>query len=162
MLNQLSALNPLSLRILVAGVVLVASFGAGWAVNGWRCEARERKTAGEYATALQTAMIEARRREAEMSEEIAAIDAQRTKEVQDAQADNDRLRADVASGVKRLRVRAKCPAGVSAPPAASGVDTDAAAELSGAARQDYHALRAGIAQVTGQLLACQDYVRAVR
>ena len=153
--------SPSSLRAIAAIGVLVASFGSGWVVNGWRWEARERKIASEYATALQTAMIEARQREAESAERVAEIDAKRTKEVQDAQRANDRLRADVAAGARRLRVRAKCPAGVSAPPAASGVDSDPTAELSSSARQDYHALRAGIAQVTGQLLACQDYVRII-
>ncbi len=41
--------------------------------------------------------------------DVAALDARYTKELADARAENETLRADVAAGRKRLRVNATCP-----------------------------------------------------
>ncbi|EEY9640431.1 lysis protein, partial [Escherichia coli] len=40
--------------------------------------------------------------------DVAALDARYTKELADARAENETLRADVAAGRKRLRVNATC------------------------------------------------------
>ncbi|NQS96767.1 lysis protein, partial [Yersinia enterocolitica] len=39
---------------------------------------------------------------------VAAIDIKYTKELADAKSENDRLRADIASGTKRLQLNATC------------------------------------------------------
>ncbi len=51
--------------------------------------------------------------------DVAALDARYTKELADARAENETLRADVAAGRKRLRVNATCP-GTPATPCVTG------------------------------------------
>ncbi|EHS1608704.1 lysis protein, partial [Escherichia coli] len=44
--------------------------------------------------------------------DVAALDAKYSRELADARAENETLRADVAAGRKRLRVKATCPGSV--------------------------------------------------
>ncbi len=49
--------------------------------------------------------------------DVAALDAKYSRELADARAENETLRADVAAGRKRLRINATCPGSVrEAPP----------------------------------------------
>jgi prophage endopeptidase len=89
-----------------------------------------------------------------------AIDQQYTQELSSVEAENDRLRADVDSGNRRLLVKAACPA-VPADAGAARVDDGATIELTADARQDYHRLRAQIAADEKKLAGLQDYVRTV-
>ena len=45
--------------------------------------------------------------------DVAALDAKYSRELADARAENETLRADVAAGRKRLRINATCPGSVS-------------------------------------------------
>ncbi|EHV9231576.1 lysis protein, partial [Escherichia coli] len=54
--------------------------------------------------------------------DVAALDAKYSRELADARAENETLRADVAAGRKRLRVKATCPGSVREAPTTSGVD----------------------------------------
>lgn len=87
-----------------------------------------------------------------------AIDQQRTEELSRAEDENERLRADVAAGRRRLSVRATCPA-VPTDTGAAGVDDGATVELAADARHDYYRLRAQIAADEQKLAGLQDYVR---
>lgn len=89
-----------------------------------------------------------------------AVDQQHTKELSDARAENDRLRADVAAGGRRLLVKAACPA-VPVDAATAGLAHAGATELAADARPDYHALRSEIALSRQMILGLQQYVREV-
>jgi hypothetical protein len=93
----------------------------------------------------------------------AAIDTQRTTELDHAIDENDRLRAAVRAGTVRLRIAAACPAqratDVPSTTAAPSVDAQAAEVVGDAARAVLD-LRAAMIAERAQLLALQDYARA--
>ncbi|MZX02156.1 lysis protein [Escherichia coli] len=64
--------------------------------------------------------------------DVAALDAKYTKELADAKAENETLRADVAAGRKRLRINATCPGSVREAPTTSGVDNATGPQLASA------------------------------
>lgn len=90
--------------------------------------------------------------------DVAVLDEKYTKELADAKAENDALRADVAAGRRRLRIRAVCPA-VREATAASGVGDAAAPRLADAAERDYFILRDRLMTMQKQLEGAQEYIR---
>ncbi|WP_407226607.1 lysis protein [Enterobacter hormaechei] len=89
--------------------------------------------------------------------DVAALDAKYTKELADAQAENDRLRADVVAGKRRLQIAATCSKDETT--GASGLVDDSSPRLTADAELNYWRLRDGIASVTKQLTGLQAYVR---
>lgn len=162
----------IDLRLAAAGAALLAAFGAGWAVNGWRVGAEVDRLKSEHAasvaTANRSALVLQQRLDAErdrQAAELAAIDAAGQARLRSAQDENDRLQRCIADGTCGLRVnvtRGACPAGT-VPGAAptSSVDSGAGAELTPDARRNYFALRNGLGRVHAKLDACQDALRKV-
>ena len=91
--------------------------------------------------------------------DVAELDARYTKELADANATIESLRADVFAGRKWLRVKAVCP-DMHKTTAASGVDDGASPRLTDTAQRDYFVLRERIETVTNQLNGLQEYVRS--
>ena len=89
--------------------------------------------------------------------DVAALDAKYTKELADAQAENDRLRADVVAGKRRLQIAATCSRDETT--GASGLVDGSSPRLTADAELNYWRLRDGIATVTKQLTGLQEYVR---
>ena len=89
--------------------------------------------------------------------DVAALDAKYTKELADAQAENDRLRADVVAGKRRLQIAATCTKDETT--GASGLVDGSSPRLTADAELNYWRLRDGIATVTKQLTGLQEYVR---
>ncbi|GBE72239.1 lysis protein [Enterobacter roggenkampii] len=89
--------------------------------------------------------------------DVAALDAKYTKELADAQAENDRLRADVVAGKRRLQIAATCSKDETA--GASGLVDGSSPRLTADAELNYWRLRDGIDTVTKQLTGLQEYVR---
>lgn len=87
---------------------------------------------------------------------VAAMDEKYTKDLDDAKAEIEALRADVASGRRRLQLSAKCPKS-----AAGGVGDDATAGLTTDAERNYWRLRAGISTLTKQVIYLQDYINTI-
>ena len=79
--------------------------------------------------------------------DVAELDARYTKELADANATIESLRADVFAGRKWLRVKAVCP-DMHKTTAASGVDDGASPRLTDTAQRDYF------------VLSLQEYVRS--
>lgn len=95
---------------------------------------------------------------------LAALDQKAQKEKTDALAENEKLRADVAAGTRRLRIAGSCRAsGVDVPSAAgaAGVDNAGTVELSPVAGSTVLAARAGIIADQAALKALQEYVTHV-
>ncbi|ELC8786512.1 lysis protein [Salmonella enterica] len=92
--------------------------------------------------------------------DVAALDAKYTKELDDAKAENDALRDDVAAGRRRLYVNATCPTVPTGKSTATArVDNATSATLTANAERNYWRLRDGISTVTKQLEGAQEYIR---
>lgn len=89
--------------------------------------------------------------------DVAALDAKYTKELADANAENNRLRADVVAGKRRLQIAATCSKDETT--GSSGLVDGSSPRLTADAELNYWRLRDGIAAVTKQLTGLQEYVR---
>ena len=119
-----------------------------------------RDLAEKTAAAYQAVLAD----QQQQNDRLAAIDAQHTKELDDAKRKIDIAESDVRAGRSRLRVAATCPgAATGVPPAAvaTGVDDAAGPRLDDAAVGHYFALRRGIAQADKQIAGLQAYVTEV-
>ncbi len=98
-------------------VLLVACGALSLGLNHYRDNAitykeqRDKKVSElELANATITDMQQRQR-------DVAALDARYSRELADARAENETLRADVAAGYRRLRINATCPVPCVKPPA---------------------------------------------
>ncbi|PBN64809.1 lysis protein [Escherichia coli] len=130
-----------------------------WAVNHYRDNAitykeqRDKKVSElELANATITDM-QVRQRD------VAALDAKYSKELADARAENETLRADVAAGRKRLRINATCHGTVREATGTSGVDNATGPRLADTAERDYFILRERLMMMQKQLEGAQEYIR---
>ncbi|EMG5773569.1 TPA: lysis protein [Yersinia enterocolitica] len=92
---------------------------------------------------------------------VAAIDIKHTKELADAKSENERLRADIANGTKRLQLNATCTKPMSKTTGPASVPDDASARLTDSAERDYLSLRERIGIATSQINGLQDYITNV-
>ncbi|EKN5163602.1 lysis protein [Yersinia enterocolitica] len=92
---------------------------------------------------------------------VVAIDIKYTKELADAKSENERLRADIANGTKRLQLNATCSKPVSKTTGPASVPDDASARLTDSAERDYLSLRERIGIATSQINGLQDYITNV-
>ncbi|HDL8497005.1 TPA: lysis protein [Yersinia enterocolitica] len=90
---------------------------------------------------------------------VAAIDIKHTKELADAKSENERLRADIASGAKRLQLNATCTKPVSKTTGPASVPDDASARYDAEFERNYLSLRERIGIATTQIAGLQSYIR---
>ena len=88
--------------------------------------------------------------------DVAELDAKYTKELADARAENETLRADVAAGRKRLQVAATCAKSTTG---ASSMGDGESPGLTADAELNYYRLRSGIDKITAQVNYLQEYIR---
>ncbi|WP_096254152.1 lysis system i-spanin subunit Rz [Escherichia coli] len=84
--------------------------------------------------------------------DVAALDAKYSRELADARAENETLRADVAAGRKRLGT-------VREATGTSGVDNATGPRLADTAERDYFILRERLMTMQKQVEGAQDYIR---
>ncbi|MBF8766369.1 lysis protein [Pseudomonas putida] len=89
------------------------------------------------------------------------LDKQRFQEMSDAKNQIDTLRDQLASGAKRVLVRATCPTAVSAAAGTTSLDDAREPALTATAGQDYLRLREQIVTTEAQLAGLQEYYRQV-
>ncbi|WP_105463335.1 lysis protein [Escherichia coli] len=141
-------------------IALLVACGALWLAtdhyrdNAITYKAQRDKKARELGLANAT-ITDMRQRQ----RDVAALDARYTKELADARAENETLRADVAAGRKRLRVNATCPGTVREATATSGVDNASGPRLADTAERDYFTLRDRLMTMQKQLEGAQAYIR---
>ena len=141
-------------------IVLAVGCGALWlAANHYRDNAitykaqRDKKARElELANATITDM-QVRQRD------VAALDAKYSRELADARAENETLRADVAAGRKRLRINATCSGTVREATGTSGVDNATGPRLADTVTRDYFTLRERLMTMQKQLEGAQEYIR---
>lgn len=95
------------------------------------------------------------------SQTVAAIDIKYTKELADAKSENERLRADIATGTKRLQLNATCTKPVPKTTAPASVDDVTSPRLNESAERDYLTLRERIDIATSQINGLQAYITNV-
>ncbi|ENW9095677.1 lysis protein [Escherichia coli] len=144
---------------IISALVICIIVCLSWAVNHYRDNAitykeqRDKKVSElEQANATITDMQQRQR-------DVAALDARYSRELADARAENETLRADVAAGRKRLRINATCPGSVREAPTTSGVDNATGPQLADTVTRDYFTLRERLMTMHKQLEGAQDYIR---
>ncbi|HGG1577479.1 TPA: lysis protein, partial [Escherichia coli] len=120
-----------------------------WAVNHYRDNAITYKEQRDKATSIIADMQKRQR-------DVAELDARYTKELADANATIESLRADVSSGRKRLQVAATCAKSTTR---ASGMGDGESPGLTADAEFNYYRLRSGIDRITAQVNYLQEYIR---
>ncbi|EKN3834105.1 TPA: lysis protein [Yersinia enterocolitica] len=92
---------------------------------------------------------------------VAAIDIKHTKELADAKSENERLRADIASGAKRLQLNATCTKPVSKTTGPASIPDDASPRYDAEFERNYLSLRERIGIATSQINGLQAYINNV-
>ncbi|MCO9921727.1 lysis protein, partial [Salmonella enterica subsp. enterica serovar Mbandaka] len=90
------------IKAIIASVIICIIVCLSWAVNHYRDNAITYKEQRDKATSIIADMQKRQR-------DVAELDARYTKELADANATIESLRADVSAGRKRLQVSATCP-----------------------------------------------------
>ncbi|EAT7028926.1 lysis protein [Salmonella enterica] len=88
----------------------------------------------------------------------AALDAKYTQELADAKAESEKLRADLASGRRRLQLHAVCVSAAARDTATTGATNATAARLTPDAERDYQRLRTDARATTDQVEGLQQYI----
>jgi len=153
-------------------MAFVAGAALAWWVEGLRWDADASKLNESHTAALKKQSDQAvidltnqqKRTEAAQSA-LAALDAKHTKEMVDEQAKNDKLRADVAAGTRRVRIAAAnlatCQLVGNSTSGTGGVGDAAQVELSGAGGRAVLDLRASAIKDDQVIRYFQDYIRKI-
>ena len=145
------------LAAIISAIVICLIVSLGWLASHYHDNAtefkRQRDKVTEQLSLANDTIADMQTRQ----RDVAALDAKYTKELADAQAENDRLRADVVAGKRRLQIAATCSK--DGTPGTSGVVDGSSPRLTADAELNYWRLRDGIATVTKQLTGLQEYVR---
>ncbi|ENG4126637.1 lysis protein [Escherichia coli] len=141
---------------IISALVICFIVCLSWAVNHYRdnamtYKAQRDKNARELKLANSTITdMQMRQRD------VAELDARYTKELADANATIESLRADVSAGRKRLQVAATCAKSTTG---ASGMGDGESPRLTADAELNYYRLRSGIDRITAQVNYLQEYIR---
>ena len=141
---------------IISALVICIIVCLSWAVNHYRDNAiaykeqRDKKVSElKQATATISDMQQRQR-------DVAELDARYTKELADANATIESLRADVSAGRKRLQVAATCAKSTTG---ASSMGDGESPRLTADAELNYYRLRSGIDKITAQVNYLQEYIR---
>ncbi|EPE1997714.1 lysis protein [Escherichia coli] len=144
---------------IISALIICIVVCLSWAVNHYRDNAiaykeqRDKKVSELKQATATIADMQQRQRD------VAALDAKYSRELANAQAENETLRADVTAGRKRLRINATCPGSVREATATARVGNDASVELSPVAGRNVLAIRDGIISDQAALRTLQEYIR---
>ena len=141
---------------IISALVICIIVCLSWAVNHYRdnaitYKAQRDKNVRELEKANAT-IADMRKRQ----RDVAELDARYTKELADANATIESLRADVSAGRKRLQVAATCAKSTTG---ASSMGDGESPGLTADAELNYYRLRIGIDRITAQVNYLQEYIR---
>ncbi len=146
------------LTAIISALIICIIVCLSWAVNHYRDNAiaykeqRDKKVSELKQATATIADMQQRQRD------VAALDAKYSRELANAKAENETLRADVAAGRRRLHIKAVCQS-VREATTASGVDNAASPRLADTAERDYFTLRERLVTMQKQLEGAQEYIR---
>ncbi|EJT5229245.1 lysis protein [Escherichia coli] len=130
-------------------ILLVVCGALSLGLNHYRDNAIAYKELRDKATSIIDDMQKRQR-------DVAELDARYTKELADANATIESLRADVSAGRKRLQVAATCAKSTTG---ASSMGDGESPGLTADAELNYYRLRSGIDKITAQVNYLQEYIR---
>ncbi|HBH5257044.1 TPA: lysis protein [Escherichia coli] len=130
-------------------ILLVVCAVLSLGLNHYRDNAIAYKEQRDKATSIIDDMQKRQR-------DVAELDARYTKELADANATIESLRADVSAGRKRLQVAATCAKSTTG---ASSMGDGESPGLTADAELNYYRLRSGIDRITAQVNYLQEYIR---
>ena len=139
--------------LIVPGVILLLALASWFSYSSYKGEKKRADDAEQSLSLAKATITDMQTRQ----RDVAALDAKYTKELADANAENNRLRADVVAGKRRLQIAATCSKDETT--GASGLADGSSPRLTADAELNYWRLRDGIATVTKQLTGLQEYVR---
>ncbi|EAA8475361.1 lysis protein [Salmonella enterica] len=145
------------LTAIICAVVICLLVSMGWAVNHYRDNAITYKGQRDTATHKLKLANETIDGMQGRQRDVAALDARYTKELADANATIESLRADVSAGRKRLQVAATCAKSTTG---SSGMGDGESPRLTADAELNYYRLRSGIDRITAQVNYLQEYIRS--
>ena len=154
---------------LVVLVAIACSFT--WKVDAWRygkqladLSASHQADLTAISSAAAAQVRQALERQQATQKALAELDAKATTEKAHALAENEKLRADVAAGDRRLRIAGRCSAdssNLSDTTSTARVDDGGTVELAGVAGRTVFDIRAGIIKDRAALKGLQEYVLKV-
>ncbi|EEZ6973074.1 lysis protein [Escherichia coli] len=141
---------------IISALVICIIVCLSWAVNHYRDNAiafkEQRDNKASELEKANATIADMRKRQ----RDVAELDARYTKELADANATIESLRADVSAGRKRLQVAATCAKSTTG---ASGMGDGESPRLTADAELNYYRLRSGIDRITAQVNYLQEYIR---
>ncbi|TKY80257.1 lysis protein [Pectobacterium polonicum] len=161
----------------IAGLALVTGIIAGgsfcWWLTATSYDADIATLKSEHALVLKSVSDKAaadseaaRNREHNFQQQIAALDAEHAKERENAKRENERLRADIVSGKRRVQFAsaalATCEQSAGAVRSASGLGNATAVQLSPTAGRNILDIRTGINDDQAKLIYLHEYIRALQ
>ncbi|EAU3169497.1 lysis protein [Salmonella enterica] len=149
-------MNRTTLAFIVFMVAAVAVLG--FTADRWHSRFTRAEKASKEAVALADARQQTIDDMTQRQRQNAALDAKYTKELADAKAESEKLRADLASGRRRLQLHAVCMPATASNTAATGTTDAAAARLTPDAERDYQRLRTEARAITHQVEGLQQYI----
>lgn len=163
--------------VIIAAASLVAGIIAGgafcWWITSTSYDADIATLKSEHALALKSVSDKAaedseaaRSREHGFQQQIAALDTEHTKERENAQRENAKLAADIATGRRRVQFAkadlATCELSSGAVRSAGSLGNATAIQLSTTAGRNILDIRAGIKDDQAKLVYLHDYIRALQ
>ena len=155
------------------GIVLLSAIACffTWKVDVWRygkelasLNAAHQAELSAIANAASTQVRQALDKQQAAEQARTDLDTRATKEKAYVLAENEKLRADVAAGDRRLRIAGRCSASSSNMPdtaVAARLDDGGNVELAGAAGRTVFDIRAGIIKDRSAMKGLQEYVLEV-
>ncbi|XYQ53260.1 lysis system i-spanin subunit Rz [Pectobacterium carotovorum] len=163
--------------VIIAAVSLVAGTIVGgafcWWITSTSYDADIATLKSEHALVLKSLSDRAaadseaaRGREHGFQQQIAALDTKHTKDREDAKRENERLRADIVSGKRRVQFAsaalATCELSSGAVRSASSMGNATGVQLSPTAGRNILDIRTGINDDQAKLVYLHEYIRALQ
>lgn len=144
-------------QALIALFVVCLAGGLIWSNNHYHSKYEAEKKRADSAESLAQQRLDTINDMQVRQRDNAALDAKYTKELADERAENERLRADIATGKRKLQLNATCPK--SETTGTSSLGDGESPRLTADAELNYFSLRDGISRITKQVNYLQDYIR---
>ncbi|MFS9881933.1 lysis protein [Salmonella enterica] len=142
----------------IIACLFITVLGASFAADRWHSSYVRAEKARWEAVALADARQQTIDDMTQRQRRNAALDAKYTQELADAYAESEKLRADLASGRRRLQLHAVCMPATAGHTATTGTTDAAAARLTPDAERNYQRLRTESKAVTAQVNGLQQYI----
>ncbi|EBK3087192.1 lysis protein [Salmonella enterica] len=149
-------MNRITTGVIVSLLVVAAALA--WTTDRYHGNAVKYKDQRDTATHSLKLANETIDDMTKRQRDVTALDAKYTQEIADAKAESEKLRADLASGRRRLQLHAVCMPATAGNTAATGATDAAAARLTPDAERDYQRLRTEARSITHQVEGLQQYI----